>query len=354
MKKEVKLELGKKYNLILSQAPEIKQLNNNFSRLYTNSKEYDLLRVREREIETNRLKPQGFRSYMCPDESPEEIMKELMNIHGRTQFYVLCSGGKDSISIVNWIATNYPENFKGIMHIKTNIGVKKTTDWLIEYCEKMNWKLQIREPNPPNVYDELVLKYGFPGAGAHTIVMRKLKYITMRNFAFENEERKENHALISGIRAFESSRRMANYKGAIQRDSKLWFAAPFFKKTDEWVYDYLLKNGLKRTPVHDVLGMSGECECGSFAGYGEREKLKLLDPQLMDHIEYLEDQVQLHGTELAKKHPTWGRATNSPEEIEIIMKGLYDDGTIDKIKDLEEVVCGVECGFGTMKGTVNY
>ena len=95
-------------------------------------------------------------------------------------------------------------------------------------------------------------------------------------------------------------------------------------------------------------------QCGSFAGYGEREKLKLLDPQLMDHIEYLEDQVQLHGTELAKKHPTWGRATNSPEEIEIIMKGLYDTGIIDKIKDLEEVVCGVECGFGTMKGTVNY
>ena len=99
MKKEVKLELGKKHDLIMSQAPQIKQLNSNFSRLYNNSKEYDLLRIREREIETNRLKPQGFRSYICPDESPEEIMKELMNIHGRTQFYVLCSGGKDSISI---------------------------------------------------------------------------------------------------------------------------------------------------------------------------------------------------------------------------------------------------------------
>lgn len=58
-----------------------------------------------------------------------------------------------------------PKILKELCTLKTNIGVKKTTDWLVEYCEKMNWKLQVREPNPPNVYDELVLKYGFPGAG---------------------------------------------------------------------------------------------------------------------------------------------------------------------------------------------
>lgn len=353
MKKEVTLELNKKYVETLEKAKNITQLNDTFSRLYTNSKDYDLLRIREREVETRKLKPLGFRSYKCAVETPEEIMKELIDIHDRTQYYVLCSGGKDSISIVNWIAENYPEKFKGVMHIKTNIGVKKTTDWLIEYCEEMGWDLTVREPNPPNVYDELVLKYGFPGAGAHTIVMRKLKYITMRTFAFENEDRKYNHALVSGIRAFESSRRMQNYKGAIQRDGHLWFVAPFFKKTDEWVYSYLLKNGLKRTPIHDILGMSGECECGSFASYGERERLKLLDPALMEHIEYLEDQIQLHGTDLAKKHPHWGRTINSQEEIDKIMKELYDNGTISKIKDLEEVVCGVECGMGTMRGTTN-
>lgn len=353
MIRQVTLELGRKYNDVLDNVKYIPQINDKFSRLYQNSKEYDLLRIRERYVDDNRLKPQGFRSYMYPDESPDEIMKELIEIHGRTKFFVLCSGGKDSISVVNYIATQYPENFGGVMHIKTNIGVKRTTDWVIEYCEEMGWNLEVCEPNPPNVYDELVLKYGFPGAGAHTIVMRKLKYITMRNFAFQNEERKESHALISGIRAFESARRMQNYKGAIQRDGKLWFTAPFFKKTDEWVYEYLLKNGLKRTPIHDILGMSGECECGSFASHGEREKLKLLDPELMAHIEYLEDQVQLHGTDLAKKHPKWGNTYNTKEETDRIMADLFDEGIVDKIKDLEEVVCGVECGMGTMRGTTN-
>ncbi|KKK78050.1 hypothetical protein LCGC14_2847460, partial [marine sediment metagenome] len=340
-------------NEIINNAKNINQLNNTFSRLYTNTKEYDLIRSRERNIETKRLRPLSFRSYNCPIETPEEIMKELVSIHKRTEYYALCSGGKDSISVGHWIMTNFPEQFKGFVHIKTNIGVKKTTDWLIEYCEKMGWVLKIIEPKPPNVYDELVLKYGFPSAGAHTIVMRKLKYSTMRRFAFENPHRKFNHSLISGIRVFESSRRMNNYKGAIQRDGNLWFTAPFFKKSDEWVYKYLLTNGLKRTPVHDILGMSGECECGSFASYGEREKLKLLDPELMHHIEYLEDQIQLHGTPLAKKYPKWGNTSHTPEEVDKIMKDLYSKGIIDKIKDLEEVVCGVECGAGTMRGLKN-
>lgn len=353
VKKQYTLELGKKYQETIQSSHTIQQSHPDFSRLYSDTKSYDNLRIRQREVGTKRLRPVSFRDYQCPDETPDGIVKELTDIHERTQFYCLCSGGKDSMSIGHWVLDNYPEQFKGFMHIKTNIGIKQTTDWLVEYCEKMGWPLEVVEPNPPDAFDQFVLKFGFPGPGAHSMIMGRLKYSTMRRFAFENSTRKDNHALISGIRAFESNRRAARYKGAIQRDGRLWFAAPFFKKSDEWVYKYLLTHGLKRTPVHDILGMSGECECGSFAGYGERERIKLLDPGLMEHIEYLEDQVQLHGTPMAKKFPKWGNTNHTQEEVDAIMKEIYDEGIIDKIKDLEEVVCGVECGPSTMRGQEN-
>ena len=353
MKRKYKQEVNKNSQSILQKSPSLTQLSSNFSRLYGSTKDYDGLRIRERDLETNRLRPLGFIHYTTPDTTPNGIMEELIKIHERSEFWCLASGGKDSISVAHFTETNYPEQFKGIMHIKTNIGVQKTTDWLVQYCEERGWKLEIREPDPPNAYDNAVIKYGFPGAGSHNVIMGILKYTTMRRFAFETAQRKNNHCLISGVRAFESVRRMGNYKGPIQRDGKLWFGAPFFTKTTEEVYEYLLKNGLKKTPVHDILGMSGECMCGAFASYGERERIKLLDPQLMAHIEYLEDQIQLHGTDDAKKRPKWGKANITPEESMKILEDLYSQGIVQKIKDLEEVVCGVECGPGTMRGTLN-
>ena len=56
----------------------------------------------------------------------------------------------------------------------------------------------------------------FPGPRLHSIIMARLKYHTMQNFALSVD--REHHALITGIRKFESHRRNANYPLPIQRD----------------------------------------------------------------------------------------------------------------------------------------
>ena len=337
------MELTKKGIKQFASAKHINQLNSNFSRLYSNPKEYDSLRQRTR-ID-GKLKPIGVKFFEAQNNTPEQIIDETIKIHNRTNFYVACSGGKDSICLSHYIATNYPEHFKGVVFIDTGVGISKTKDWVEQYCKSMNWKLYIIKPKLEekylpftDVYEHLVLNFGFPNAGFHNVVMRRLKYTTFRNFIFDKD--KYNHAIISGTRRFESSRRKINTK-PISSDGKFFFCSPFFNKTDEYVYKYLLTNGLKITPVHDVLGMSGECMCGCFASLGEREIIKKLDPSLDDYITSLEARILVEGTERAKKSSIWGQGKNKTNNL-------------DKINpNIEAAICGSDCGAGTMRGTEN-
>lgn len=346
------LEANRNSEQVFKKAYTIPQLDINFSRLYENTKDMEKIMARHRGVETNRLKPIGIYFYPSVNLSPEGIMKEVLTIHNKKTFWVLCSGGKDSMSVVHYIATNYPEQFAGVLHIKTGVGIKLTTEWLKTYCEEKGWPLEIRSP-PEGTYRDIVLKVGFPNAGLHTIVMRLLKLITMRRFINEDPERKNNHALIGGIRAFESARRMVNAKTPISRDGSLFFVNPFLMKEDKWVYEYLITNGLKKTPVHDYLGMSGECMCGSFAGIGEREKIKFLDPELDEMLNQLEKDIQIYGSERAKKYPQWGKGYASKEEAEAIMNDLLTKEEKAKAADMEDTICGVECGSGTLRGLTN-
>ena len=332
-------EIRPKGKEVLKNARNIKQKNSKYSRLYTTPKEYDLLRWRTRV--DNKLKPIGTKHYNVPDESPSGIIDKVINIHGKEEFYVACSGGKDSISLAHYVSTNYPKNFKGLVFIDTGVGIKKTKEWLIDYAKEKGWELYIIKSKIKDAYENLVKKYGFPGAGFHNIVMRILKYVVLREFAFE-PIRKEKCIIISGTRKFESARRNINTK-AITRDGSFYFCSPFYAKTDEFVYKYLLENGLKKTPIHDILGMSGECMCGCYAGVGERELIKQLDPELDQFLTDLERAVQIEGTDAAKKHPTWGGTNNKPPVIE---------SGVDS--DVEAIICGSECGGGTMRGTENF
>ncbi len=324
---------------VFKNARNIEQLDNRFSRLYSTPKEYDLLRFRARV--NGKIKRIGVKKYFTPDESPEGILNEMIKIHKRKDFYVACSGGKDSICLAHYIETNYPDNFKGLVFIDTGVGIAATQDWLTDYAQKMGWKLNIVRPDPPDVYTDIVLKLGFPGVGFHNIIMRRLKYMAMREFAF-SDDRKFKHCFISGTRKFESQRRAINTV-PITCDGRFTFCSPFYGKTDEFVYKYLLENGLKRTPVHDKLGMSGECMCGCFAQVNERGLIKELDPKLYEYITWLEDQIQVNGTDLAKKSPKWGGVT-------LALK--HEKNIVDP--NVEAVICGTECGGGTMRGTENY
>jgi len=52
-------------------------------------------------------------------ESPEEIIATMEEVHGRTDFYPLVSGGKDSVSMTHWLAEH--NKLKSVIHIDTGV-----------------------------------------------------------------------------------------------------------------------------------------------------------------------------------------------------------------------------------------
>jgi 3'-phosphoadenosine 5'-phosphosulfate sulfotransferase (PAPS reductase)/FAD synthetase len=294
------------------------------------------------------IKSGSIKFYEPTSETPEAILDDLENIYHRTNFYVLTSGGKDSVALCDWM--NKQGKLKAVVHIKTNIGVQKTTDFVVELCEKHDWPYHIIEPQPKFIYASFVLQYGFPGPAIHHMVMGMLKFKTMRDFALSID--RKNHCLISGVRKYESIRRLGNYAEPINSDGSLWFGSPFFYKSTEEVYRYVHENGLSVTPVHDVLGFSGECMCGSFGNFHEKKMIRSLDEKLADYIEWLEDGVKRFGTSYAKAFGVWGGSTKMSEleQQKMIDEFLIKNPELKPSSDFERIICGQECGPGTMQG----
>lgn len=285
-------------------------------------------------------------------ETPEAILDDLENIHGRTKFYALTSGGKDSMSVCHWLAEH--DKLEAAVHIQTNIGIRETTDWIKDHCKEVGYKLHVIEPQPKFTYASFVLQYGFPGPPAHRMIMGLLKYKTMRDFALSIDPK--HHCLISGVRKFESERRLGNYPHPIQHDGKMWFGCPFFYMTTEEVYKYVHIHGIKITPVHKKMGMSGECMCGSYATRGQKEMVRELDPELAEYIKWLEEGVERFGTKHARKYPTWGGAAKMTEmEQQKVLDAFFAvRPDLKNITQMEAGICGAECGAGTMRSELDY
>ncbi len=273
---------------------------------------------------------------------PLEIINEASDKYKRKEFWVLCSGGKDSVSLADWL--DKQGMLTGVMHIQTNCGIRQNGKWIAtefvkELCDQKKWKLKIEQPNEPYWYVAHCLEHGFPTRKNHKLIMGFLKYHTMRRFAFE-PERKEKCCLVSGVRKRESIRRMGNYKKPIQKDGNLYFCMPFFYKSTQWVYRYFLENNLRRSPVYDFLEFSGECECGCFAEKYEAKMLKQIYPETTDFFEWLEEGVRRFGNPLIKtEYLHWGNRASGIETIED-QKTMEEFAGIDEIENL---VCGVEC-----------
>lgn len=299
------------------------------------------------------IKSSGMKFYSSPEESFESIIEELETVYHRTKFISGFSGGKDSMTTTHKL--DQMGKLDSVFHIKTNIGLQMTTDFVEETCEKMGWKLQVIEPSPKYTYASHVLQYGFPGPGFHRLIMGKLKYKTMRDFALSYD--KQNHCIISGIRKFESERRMGNYPLPIQSDGALWFGCPIFYDSTEFTYKYVHENGLKISPAYSLgLGTSGECMCGSFAGKGEKLLIRKLDPKLADYIEWLEDGIQRFGTNAAKRWSKWGEQAKMTElEQQQQMDEFFKENPdLEIVNEIEAYVCGQECGAGSMRGMVDF
>lgn len=220
----------------------------------------------------------------------------------------LLSGGHDSLTATA-VAHEWAVE-RGVAlevaHVNTGIGIPATNVFAREVCLGRGWSFA--EYHPPVSYDELVLRFGFPGPGYHELPYRMLKERCFRRIVAERkQERGDRVVLISGARRAESMRRtVTNVVAAEMREGARVWASPLWDWTKLDCGRFMADRDLPRNDVVDLLHMSGECLCGAFARPNEFEEIREWFPATAERIARLEEKARaagLHGCAWGKRPP---------------------------------------------------
>lgn len=230
----------------------------------------------------------------------EEIIQEAQETYEPVAVFVGFSGGSDSLAATHWMMEHVPGC--RALHCNTGIGIEKTREFVRETCEQYGWPLtEIRaKEDCGQDYDDLIREHGFPGPDHHSKMYSRLKERCIEKLVRETKtHRMDKVAIATGIR-HDESRVRAGYAGREinRRGAQVWLN-PLYWWTGSDMRQYIKANGLPKNPVSDMLGMSGECLCGAYAHKGEKELVRLIDPDVVDRIERLE-------WECLKQGMTWG------------------------------------------------
>lgn len=199
----------------------------------------------------------------------------------------LLSGGHDSASVCYVLSKALPD-FE-IVHVNTGFGVEATREYVRSLCASRGWPLREMKASEntradgtpdPQIYEEIVRKYGFPGPGWHGRIYQRLKERALRRverfYGADCRGRVKKRVLyVNGCRSQESKRRMANTK-ELQIDGRRIWCAPIHDWSKCQTSQCLEVAGIPRNPVVDLIHMSGECLCGAMADDNRAEELAAL------------------------------------------------------------------------------
>lgn len=208
--------------------------------------------------------------------------------------WALFSGGDDSLATA--IVTSQAIGFRGCLHIDTGIGIPETQEFVIETCRQQGWPLQIyRAVDQGQSYDDLVIERGFPGPAMHFKMYCRLKERALNAFIRDHKTKWNDRIILStGIRKNESQRRMGRTEQISRDKCKVWVNAIYdWSKPD--CHDLITAAGIPGNPVVELMHMSGECLCGSFAKPGELQEIALWYPRTAARIEALAERVKAAG-----------------------------------------------------------
>ena len=97
---------------------------------------------------------------------------------------------------------------------------------------------------------------------------------------------------------------------------------------------------------------SFECKCGTFAVPGELELIRKINPDGFDYLMWIKEGILRFGSKVAKKHSEWGGiGWTEDERQQVLTKYLGAD--YQHATDVSQMVCGSECGGGTMRAMVD-
>ena len=261
----------------------------------------------------------------CSDLLERKIQSAIQRITAAVEatkpiaVFGLFSGGHDSVTATT-IASLHPR-FTSAVHINTGIGVARTRQYVRETSALKGWPLAEYEAAKnvngrgkpdPQIYRDIVLKLGFPGAHGHQMMYARLKERCLRMLQREwkasgNKKHPRRVMYISGCRSDESRRRMANTK-EVQVDGQRIWVAPIHDWTKSDCHALMQCYSVPRNPVVDAIHKSGECLCGAFAQKGELEELSR-HPETQDAYKEI---VALQAEVLAAGLP-WGWEDSPPD-----------------------------------------
>ena len=227
------------------------------------------------------------------------IDEALSGAHGNvTHLFGMYSSGNDSACSTH-LASRHPAFTRAVM-IDTTIAIPEAQEHGRKVARDFQW--QLKEYRPPVSYDEIVEKYGFPGPGAHGVTYARLKERCVRQLVREHKAKwKDRIGLVTGVRLSESSRRMGHVEPIQRVGGQLWIA-PIIHWSDDDKIEYMARYGLPRNPVTELLCISGECLCGSFAEQKEeRFEIGLHFPHVGKRLDELEAMAREAGV-----HCKWG------------------------------------------------
>ncbi len=220
------------------------------------------------------------------------------------EIWAAFSGGHDSI-VSTHLISRHPL-FKGVIHIDTGIGIPETQQYVIDVCKRFGWQLKIYRATEyingkgifdPQVYEDLVFKFGFPGPSMHTIFYNRLKERCLHQFIRENKTKRDNPQIVisTGFRSTESKRRNKYVDQTMTSNGlpkSAIFLSPIINWSEQDVSDYMGIHNLPRNPVKDNLCISGECLCGAYAKKNEMIAIEVHYPTVAKRIKDLERKVK--------------------------------------------------------------
>lgn len=207
--------------------------------------------------------------------------------------FALVSGGKDSLTTASVLAE--AGKLEACVALKTGLSTPDWEAFVVKTCADRGWSLEIFESGAS--YDDLVIKYGFPGPAKHKWFMDYLKGRAIRKF----RKAHPRGVLASGVRSAESSRREI-HTAPVSMWEDTPILAPIYDRTTGEVWDYFYSRGFERAPAYSTLQISGDCLCGAFARPDEKAAVDFHYPEIGAHFDAL-------GKHIKDTHPTrckWG------------------------------------------------
>jgi hypothetical protein len=262
----------------------------------------------------------------------DKIMRDAIELYKPCAIFACYSSGNDSGVSAHFAATRHGAQLAMVI---TKTGIPESLQHAYSYCQKFDFSLVTKEAvavGPPkrkkdgslfdpkihcptgmwtdgdSAYEEFCFNFGIPRRNKS---MHRRMYVILKERGFDALKREAKRGyprnatvmFVSGVRQDESSIR-AGYKTAVHKHKSSVWVNPFYYSTAADFECYRQEFGIPRNPVSQVVGISGECLCGTMATDGEIQLVEKANPSHAAYLSGIQDRCRSLGLPCE-----WGAAT---------------------------------------------